>query len=730
LNFELRTSRFKSLATQKMQTATHPPMASLTLDTPEISLEEIPVRNDFEHPPDKKSETHSSPEKYEFSKLLQGMLGSKNMKTTAKDSSLIALAWNYVASSFVPLPLEYYGPALALTVAFVFAVLLWVRTRRRKARFERKMPRRNTEEGMEQILRTTRERASTFDFFGMHTPERERSGSWGAISERDDSFRRERMGSMDLFYSAKHLENLEAKKKTKSHSGRARNLSNASNPTHSAIPSENFFSTQLAAEEEGYLYDEFGLVTVSFHVIYYGPSHTSLQYSTWTPPTSWAEASRRIFPQDIMLKLQRTLVLDVNQAQIIVKEPKSSGQWDFSLPVHDVSIHVKPPVEGGVMNLYVKGTPRDEWMEYTFDSAQDAAQFQLDLLAYQVLGKTLHHMFEVLSLVHLGSSAYDGHEFVLHDDSFAQEDKEESTEESRDHLRGGGVTWDDAMRALSSIPTVRIALERLWLSHRRPTTSTLDYSKNKKGDPPPSAKDPADDVGLLTEEYTNKRLLLGPVDFFRLFVPALPETAVPQSESNRSRMEQLLSWRKRAARAAVLVRAYTMSHRVVNLGWQLSFPVDESSGTITKRLAYDDNEDNNRRDITSKNEFYEASVSRDVLCHVRPFDYFSQKERYKDTNAGSNRSLVLSPYQAYSLVGAHIFQIPPEDDGGHTLFPSRDTVEAFPSLRRLISDNPGLDFFVVSYYIGNAVSIFCYVRSLPKGIDPQFDNVVSCPFLL
>jgi hypothetical protein len=628
--------------------------------------------------------------------------------------------------------LPFYWSIVSLIVALSLVVVLWIRTKRKPTSRRRLRSRdqggsQSRMDGME-ILRTTRERSSTFDFFGISLRERSQSlDSFGPLDYRRDrdrsdslgptDFRRERMGSMDLFYASKR----DNRKSIHAEVTPSMNLQSPRNDT----TSENFFSSQMAnvPEDEGYLYDEFGLVTLSFHVEYYGPSHTALKYSTWTPPTSWAEASRRIIPQDIMLKLQRDLMLDVSKAIIEVKEPKSSGVWDFSLPLQDISIHVTPPVEGGVISLYVKGSPKEDWMEHTFESASDAAQFQLDLLGYQVVGKTLHHMFEVLSLVHLGSLAYDGQEFVLHDDRAVQKESNEDAKDDRqaDKVSGGCVAWDDAMRALSSIPTIRIALERLWLKNRR--SSNLDYGKISKGNSTSNEEEPHEG-GLLAEDYSNKRLLLGQVDFFRLFVPALPETALPQSESNRARMEQLLSWRKRAARAAVLVRAYTMSHRVVNLGWKLSYPVQENLETFTKRLAFDDNEDNNRRDIKAKNEYYEASVSRDVLCHVRPFDYFSQSDNEND-NYFAKRRLVLSPYQAYSLVGAHMFKIPAGEESDHPLYPSRDPVAAFPSLQRLISDNPELDFFVSSFYNRNIVTICCYVRSLPKGIDPQFDNVVS-----
>jgi hypothetical protein len=101
-----------------------------------------------------------------------------------------------------------------------------------------------------------------------------------------------------------------------------------------------------------------------------------------------------------------------------------------------------------------------------------------------------------------------------------------------------------------------------------------------------------------------------------LFVPVLPETAVPQNESGKARMEQLLRWRKRTARAAVLVRAYTLSYRVVNQGWKFPFSIPPTVSPLTRRLAYDGNEDNNRRDVTAKNEYYEATVSRDIMVRI------------------------------------------------------------------------------------------------------------------
>jgi hypothetical protein len=598
-------------------------------------------------------------------------------------------------------------------VMLLLGVVVWTLIQLRRRRKDRRhlRPDIKGDDGME-ILRTTRDRSSTFDFFGTHSEvlQRERASSSSSRAELMVDIRRERVGSMDLFYSQR-----EALKKDQRPMRRLSNtVSHPSDSQTDWASSRHQASFRDEGDDEGYLFDEFGLVTLSYDLVYYGPSETSLRYETWTSPTSWAEVSRRIVPQDIMLKLRRILEIELNRGHLSIKEPKFSKKWELSLPAEDFSIHVQQPAEGAVLDLYVKPTIKEEWMEHTFQSAQHAAQFQLDLLAYQVLGKTLNNLFHSLSLVHSGSIACEQAEHVLHHAAYSPRN-----EESERASAVAGVAWDDAMRALSSIPTIRIALERLWLHQCRPVDG---YPVRKKRNASPSKTvHSSAEKGLLTEEYTAKRLLLGPVDFFRLFVPALPDTAVPQLGSNRTRMEQLLSWRKRAARASVLAQAYVAAHRVVNLGWEIRSNVEDSSPRILRRrLAYDDNEDNNRRDRSGRDEVYEASVSRDVLCHVRPFDYFSQKE---GTNK-QKKSLVLSPYQAYALVGIQVFRKPEHYDPAFPLNSARDPVEVISSLREIIASNPDVDFLVSCYHRAETVSILLHARSLAKGIDPQFDNVV------
>ena len=174
------------------------------------------------------------------------------------------------------------------------------------------------------------------------------------------------------------------------------------------------------------------------------------------------------------------------------------------------------------------------------------------------------------------------------------------------------------MRAMSSIPTVRIALERLWLSHKRPSEigrKTANNGNDKSKIALENEKVTNAELSLLKEEYRKNRLLLGPVDFYRLFVPTLPETALPEGDDkNRKRLVQLLCWRKRVARASVLVTSYAKARLVANRGWSLEQGLpsrgistatalgDHGGESITKRFAYDENENNHMRDIAAKNE--------------------------------------------------------------------------------------------------------------------------------
>jgi hypothetical protein len=612
-------------------------------------------------------------------------------------------------------------------------------------------------------------------------------------------FRKERLGSMDVYYAPGKNQSPLTAREDDEH-GKSATFSSCWDVLGFEGQAENAFEN-FGSNNVGmrYLYDEFGVVTLSHKVEYHGPFRPILSCgSTLVPPPTFEVVSRKIASTKFDLPLKRILKMDLLKGVLRVIEPTTTAsqnqKYDIVYDDMDgISMKFKPPLEGGVIIIYKKGTPENgpDWKEHTFESAHAAAQFQLDLMAYQVLGNPLRHIFESLHLVHQGSIACDNQEFVLHDKRRGDGDDGNTGEsakkgESKTKNKPGQamatahcVAWDDAMRAMSSIPTVRIALERLWLSHKRPSViggKTAQSAEVKSKIALENEKVSGAELSLLKEEYIQKRLLLGPVDFYRLFVPTLPETAIPEGDfNNRGRMEQLLCWRKRVARASVLVRSYTRARLVANRGWNLDWGLpppgtsaaaagsavtgilgDHRVEQITKRFAYDGNENNHVRDVAAKNEIYEASVSRDVLCHVRPFDYLYHNEndgkpqnggigdggdRYLDpgehdidqhSDAGddyhSQKHLVLSPYQAYTYIGSHYFKATDEmlDEDG-PLHPSRDPVEMFPSLKNILVRHPDLDFFVdcLSNPEEKILIVNLHVRSLAKGIDSQFDNVVS-----
>jgi hypothetical protein len=509
-----------------------------------------------------------------------------------------------------------------------------------------------------------------------------------------------------------------------------------------------------------------------------GPSIMTMEYNTIAPPPTWSKASRNLILSDKAWDLSRiislqllhtngftvgTSTLMIQKAKIISIPKKSAPhkkeekKYIIKKSVTDCSIHVHNPQECGVLYIYVKGTDPNEWMEHTFHSASAAAQFQLDLLALQIIGPSINHLYSALRIIHQGSDAYSGNEPVLHhvtqmdDDTLLDSPTSESnTTTGSIYVEESGIAWDDVMRCLgSSFPSIRLRLEAMrWLevyssfevtpiaTGRKAgvtSTSTTGDAKDTNLVMPSTGIDSVFDVqsayARLNPEYRNqRRLLLGPVDFFRLFVPKLHETAVPEADCSRIRMEQLLRLRKRVARAAVLVGAYTRAKVVVNQGWNIVQDRKRPEAYWKRRYAFDDDIDNQKHDYTASNEYYEGTVSRDVDCQVRGLNYRKINSRSK--RAIDDTATATSLYQAYSLVGIHSFQWSSNDED-FLLHYKKDPVHSISSLKNLIARHPGLDFFVFAVYLPSqdTAIVHVYVRSLPKGIDPKFDQSV-CPYRL
>ncbi|KAL7581656.1 hypothetical protein ACA910_022203 [Epithemia clementina (nom. ined.)] len=491
-------------------------------------------------------------------------------------------------------------------------------------------------------------------------------------------------------------------------------------------------------------------------VVRYGPCTTGMTYHTWTPPPPWAEAARRVFPRDVnslrrILKinlLHRPPTLTISDGGGDTKKATAtahaddgrghlpSDQHEFCLNATEFSVHPTPPSEGGVLEVYVKNSPKSEWMENTFQSAQAAAQFQTDLLATQLMGTAIQNMYHVFRLIHQGSLAFDGPECVLHDDTV-------NTDPAKDHLIAVGAAWDDVMRCFgSTFPRIRMQLEDLWWNETKPRYNRHNNTNNAvhkssfassnsnavlttevQQDDQNVEASAEDGLAECTAEYVNKRVLLGPVDFFRLFVPIMPLDAVPYTTSDVDRMQQVLRWRKLVARASLLVQSYARARQLVNLGWNLGYD-KPPEGYWKFRLAYDMNIDNQARDRVSKNEYYEPYVSRDVFCRVRGVN-FPQRKWW--TLTGQPGESVLSLGQTFSLVGAHTFKLPSTgaDSFDERLNIQTDPVLVIPSLRELVEANPDVDFFVQAAYLKtvSTVNITVFARNTPVGVDPSFDTV-------
>eukprot|EP00978_Attheya_sp_CCMP212_P005119 scaffold11316_cov60-Attheya_sp.AAC.2 len=428
--------------------------------------------------------------------------------------------------------------------------------------------------------------------------------------------------------------------------------------------------------------------------------------------------------------------------------------------------------------------------EGTFASARASAEFQRALLAMRLVGTQLRHLFQALEMLHCGSEAHPGQDVLSDVIVWDAKDKvlehatappetnsndaetettttatsgktaKDSTSEKKPSKQMhashhvAGVAMDDVLRCLGTIPSIRRNLDRHYAYHYPANRAAIPLSvgdthhsideSDSVSKSTPMEEETADVTDVISAGINylyreNRRLLLGYVDFLRLFVPSLEEGSVPYVnptanalQEHKTRVQWAVMLRKVVARAALFVRDYVRAKRLVNQGWTIPRPRDLpshpdplSDSTIPKlsllrRLPFDSDEDNIRHDMPAKNEYYEATVSRDVRCNVH-------SKKHMETPGSS----VPSQYQGYALVGCNTFQLPPSasstEGKNHPLRPTRDPLSAIPSLLHLTRDNPSLDFFVSAFFPeGPRIAIvFVFVRTLPKGLDPSFDTIMN-----
>jgi len=140
---------------------------------------------------------------------------------------------------------------------------------------------------------------------------------------------------------------------------------------------------------------------------------------------------------------------------------------------------------------------------------------------------------------------------------------------------------------------------------------------------------------------------------------------------------------------------------------------------LKARLAFDDNIANISHDMQSQNEYYEATVGKDVICNVHSIKHLAQSGHTTQ-----------SKIQAYALVGLHVFRYYTKqagDDNNIHLSPENDPVLCISSLYNLIQSNPEKEFFVSSIFFQQTqiAAVLVFIRTLPVGVDLAFDSAVS-----
>jgi hypothetical protein len=352
-----------------------------------------------------------------------------------------------------------------------------------------------------------------------------------------------------------------------------------------------------------------------------------------------------------------------------------------------------------------KSRLKEETREFTFDTELDAGAFQTLFLAMRIVGRDILNLYNALELVHKSSEAYDGSGY---DDG------------------KGGVALDDVLRCLGDLPFVGKRIERVYQycadtsNHLDPspvagladqsTTHSFSSSLESFRDDNNDNNDNDNDKGASStrgraDEYNSKRMVLGYVDFFRLFIPKilhgtpyatpvaecnlyLSDTELDGIEEHHARVRQMVTMRQRVAKAAVRVSAYVNAMKIVNEGWEIPIPSTDHS-QARKRLSFDHEDLNLEHDRRSENEYYDPMLSR-------------------------------KNQPAYALVGYNTVRLSPR----MARMDSTDPVDFIPTLRTIIDKNPQSDFFVSSllHKKERLITILLFVKWLPKGIDEAFDE--------
>ena len=403
-------------------------------------------------------------------------------------------------------------------------------------------------------------------------------------------------------------------------------------------------------------------------------------------------------------------VCDASTASIL----GGGGGGDESIHTAGASSHYRKNNGKVPSSSKVRSKHCEAKKEYTFASEFEAGAFQTLFLAMRTVGPEIGNMYSALEIVHKSSEAHDGD---VYSDAV------------------GGVALDDIQRCLGDLSFVGKRIAKIYQSYYADEGMGVDEETDQNANKnfivsaahSAHSLEEGDDEG--TSLYQSKRMLLGYVDFFRLFIPSVlhgtpyasPVAAsddelrfsdtVDGIDEHQARVRQLIKLRQRVARAAVRVRVYANAMKIVHEGWDL--PSASTHQEPRKRLAFDDGCLNVEHDGCTENEYYDPTLSRENMAQ---------------TMVTADASFPPCLQQAYSLVGCKMISLPQEGvvemNGASNFTPSMDPVASISSLRYLVDKNPDNEFFVVSLFHKKqkVMTVSLFVKCLPQGIDEEFDK--------
>lgn len=326
----------------------------------------------------------------------------------------------------------------------------------------------------------------------------------------------------------------------------------------------------------------------------------------------------------------------------------------------------------GILNS-IKGKTVKGKKEYTFKTELEAAMFQTIFLGMRVAGREIQHMYCALEDLHRASDAYNRNSGF------------------------GGIALDDVRRCLSDLPIIdentRHIIRCNYENH-----SQFSHDDHMSGE---------DENVEIHEMYLSRRLVLGLVDFFYLFLPKVfkgtpyssPMATHDQGfgpvggiDEHQARVRQLIKLRKLIAAASLRVSSYVEAMRVVQSGWQHhAFP----NFHIKRRLAYDRKIDNENHDCLHFHEYYEPLL-------------LSESTHEIPTSLG----------QAFLLVGCKAVHFKAGDSSEF----SHSNPADIPSIRDILDRNRKSEFVIFSIDSNHSSIIMIFIKWLPEGIDTEFDS--------